>query len=216
MKITKLSENASAQAAILKLDPKATFPEIAPKAPEETTVLAAAKTDAKTTTTVKVPTVKTMGIFQITGKFDPTVLVKGASSQIEICTRDYLSWLLKNKAPKILQIEFDRAHKADAKIEPKDVFEITILKTCKTDADLKAAKTEFGLLPSFANRETTASKIPSKMLIFGVIQANRKFAEELATTDANSAWADVASLLAQAEKILDGLTNQPATQQKVG
>lgn len=205
---SRLVDNVEAQKTVLALDPNATF-----TAPETTTPTTAqpetAATKAATPATEK--KVKTQGIFQITSKFDPTVSIKGSSSQIEVCTRDYLSWCLKNKAPKTLQAEFDLRHKADAKLEPKDVFTVETLKVCATDKELKAAKAEFGLNPS--SSRTTEVKKPTPALLDAQVRACQKFATEFVTSESAEnagVWSEVAVKLEEVAKLLDTLTAKTA------
>jgi len=90
---------------------------------------------------------KTIGIYKVTSNFNTEEAFKlvGASSQIEVCTRDYMSWCKKGKAPKTMQAEFDRIIKEGLATEPSAVFKVDILKACKDMAELDAAKPEFGL-----------------------------------------------------------------------
>jgi len=90
---------------------------------------------------------KTIGIYKITSNFNTEDIFKlvGASSQIEVCTRDYMNWCKKGKAPKIMQVEFDRVEKEQLSHEPGATFKVEILKAVSTIEDLAAAKTEFGL-----------------------------------------------------------------------
>lgn len=90
---------------------------------------------------------KTQGIYEITSKFNTPdkFSLRGSSSQIEVCTRDYMSWCLKDKAPKSMQTEFDRVKKENKELDPKKIFNVTILKTVSKIDDLKAAKEEFGI-----------------------------------------------------------------------
>ncbi|MGE5637656.1 MAG: hypothetical protein ACM3WQ_03020, partial [Chloroflexota bacterium] len=88
---------------------------------------------------------KTSGVFEITSNFNPSFSLKGSSSQIEICTRDYMSWCLKDKAPKTMQAEYDRVLKETKESDPKKIFKVTILKVTSKPDELKAAKEEFGL-----------------------------------------------------------------------
>lgn len=96
---------------------------------------------------------KTIGIYQVTSNFGTVEDFKlvGASSQIEVCTRDYMSWCKKGKAPKTMQAEYDRVQKDNGRknvqeaIEPAVIFKVNILKACKDIAELDIAKTEFGL-----------------------------------------------------------------------
>jgi len=90
---------------------------------------------------------KTIGIYAVTSNFNTEEAFKlvGASSQIEVCTRDYMSWCKKGKAPKTMQAEWDRVIKEALATEPANTFKVSILKTCTTLEDLEAAKTEFGL-----------------------------------------------------------------------
>lgn len=90
---------------------------------------------------------KTIGIYKVTSNFNTEEAFKliGASSQIEVCTRDYMSWCKKGKAPKTMQAEFDRVVKEALATEPSATFKVDILKAVETISDLDAAKTEFGL-----------------------------------------------------------------------
>jgi len=90
---------------------------------------------------------KTIGIYKVTSNFNTEEAFKlvGASSQIEVCTRDYMSWCKKGKAPKTMQAEFDRVVKEALATEPSATFKVDILKAVETIADLDAAKAEFGL-----------------------------------------------------------------------
>lgn len=90
---------------------------------------------------------KTIGIYKVTSNFNTEEAFKlvGTSSQIEVCTRDYMSWCKKGKAPKTMQAEFDRVVKEALATEPSATFKVDILKAVETIADLVAAKAEFGL-----------------------------------------------------------------------
>lgn len=90
---------------------------------------------------------KTIGIYKLTSNYNTEEAFKliGASSQIEVCTRDYMNWCKKGKAPKTMQAEFDRAIKETAATEPSVIFKVDILKAVETLEALEAAKAEFGL-----------------------------------------------------------------------
>lgn len=90
---------------------------------------------------------KTIGIYKVTSNFNTEEAFKlvGASSQIEVCTRDYMSWCKKGKAPKTMQAEFDRVIKETLATEPSATFKVDILKAVDTIEALEAAKAEFGL-----------------------------------------------------------------------
>lgn len=95
---------------------------------------------------------KTMGIYQLTSRQNSIENFKlvGSSTQIEICTRDYMNWCKKAKAPKSMQVEYNRvAGLANLKpgecIDPTILFKVEILKACNTPAELDSAKIEFGL-----------------------------------------------------------------------
>jgi hypothetical protein len=92
---------------------------------------------------------KTIGIYKVTSNFNTEEAFKlvGASSQIEVCTRDYMSWCSKGKAPKSMQAEYDRMVAKDnvPAYDPKAIFKVDILKAVETLAELDAAKAEFGL-----------------------------------------------------------------------
>lgn len=90
---------------------------------------------------------KTIGIYKVTSNFNTEEAFKlvGASSQIEVCTRDYMNWCKKGKAPKTMQAEFDRVVKEALATEPSATFKVDILKAVDTIEALEAAKTEFGL-----------------------------------------------------------------------
>lgn len=102
---------------------------------------------------------KTQGIYEITSNFNPNFSLKGSSSQIEICTRDYMSWCLKDKAPKSMQAEYDRAKKENKESDPKKIFKVNILKVAQSVDNLKAAKEEFGISNKGGKpRETNSDK----------------------------------------------------------
>lgn len=209
---TKLSENPEVLAKVLKADPTY-VPPTDPKpvaSPEETSDPKPAPA-TPTTKPAETKKTKTQGIFQITSKFDPTVILKGSSSQIEICTRDYMNWCLKNKAPKTLQAEYDKQHALNAKLTPAEIFEVTILKACPTTTDLKNAKADFGLLPSSKPAEPVEPKKVSPLMMYATCRANTKFATEFSenpeiTPEVKEMWVKVADLLIQAEAILEILT----------
>lgn len=94
-------------------------------------------------------TTKTIGIYAVTSNFNTKENFKlvGASSQIEVCTRDYMSWCSKGKAPKSMQAEYDRIIAEDnvPAYDPKVIFKVDILKAVETLVELDAAKAEFGL-----------------------------------------------------------------------
>lgn len=100
---------------------------------------------------------KTQGIFEITSNFNPAFSLRGSSSQIEICTRDYMSWCLKDKAPKSMQAEYDRAKKENKESDPKKIFNVAILKSASKPDDLKSAKEEFGLSNKGGKPQGTAN-----------------------------------------------------------
>jgi hypothetical protein len=160
---------------------------------------------------------KTQGVFQITSNFDPTVVLKGASSQIEICTRDYMSWCLKAKAPKAIQVEFDKQLALNPKLTPADVFTVVILEACPTSESLKQAKVTYGLNTAKA-AETASSastpKQPSKFTVYANTRTARMASDEIVkaiqesqTPDLTlSAWEQITKLLSEAEKILETMT----------
>lgn len=82
--------------------------------------------------------IKTMGIYQITSNLTPEFKFIGFSTQIEVCTKDYMSWCKKEKGPKRLQDEYDKDQRMC-------VFTVDILKVCATQEELALAKIEFGL-----------------------------------------------------------------------
>lgn len=95
---------------------------------------------------------KTQGIYQLTSRQNSVEGFKlvGSSSQIEICTRDYMSWCKKNKAPKSMQAEYNRVSQlADLKpgeiVDPTILFKVEVLRVCNTALELDSAKIEFGL-----------------------------------------------------------------------
>lgn len=113
-----------------------------------------------------------MGIFEITSKVQGNngFSLKGASTQIEVCTRDYQTWCKKGKAPKTMQAEYDRVKKLaeGAEIEPSVVFKTTILETCTTADELAKAKEKHGLLKTavtVATPESTTNLLASLGLL---------------------------------------------------
>lgn len=230
--VTKLGNNPEAQKTVLALDPTAVIPEPSPEEtsgaqpenpnpnPEQQGSPEQPKTEEKPKESAK--KTKTQGIFQITSKYDPTVVLKGSSSQIEICTRDYMNWCLKDKAPKALQAEYNRVHVLYPTLVPADIFTVTVLQACPTVTDLKDAKAKFGLLPSSKSAETPAEpKKPSKLMIFAQISANAKFIREMLengdiSPEDKDNWVLVENFLNSAENTLKpmNLAVTPATPEK--
>lgn len=110
------------------------------------------------------PKAKTQGIFSVTSRLTPKSEFEfiGSSSQAEICSRDYLSWCKKGKAPKKMQEEYDKATKmAGCKhgvvLDPTLVFKVEILEVCNTVSELEAAKERFGITRKAPTRLTTAT-----------------------------------------------------------
>lgn len=68
-------------------------------------------------------TTTTAGKFTITVIADNTVVATGTSKQCEICARDYQTWCLKSKAPKLMQAAYDAAGKP---ADPKSIFSVAI------------------------------------------------------------------------------------------
>jgi len=110
---------------------------------------------------------KTIGVYKVTSNFSTEEVFKllGASSQIEVCTRDYMSWCKKGKAPKTMQAEYDRAirlpeiNTTDA-ASPSNIFKVEILKAVDTLEALEAAKAEFGLGNKGGKPKTDKPKTP--------------------------------------------------------
>lgn len=89
---------------------------------------------------------KTMGIYKITSEYDTNFTMLGSSSQIEVCTKDYISWIRKGKAPpKMQQAYNDYWNNISTAIQPEEFFKVNIIKICDTPEELTAAKQEFGL-----------------------------------------------------------------------
>jgi len=82
--------------------------------------------------------VKTMGIFEIKSTGNEDFSFKGASTQIEVCTKDYISWCKNGKAPPILQAEYDKSLGACT-------FIVSILREVQTPEELAEAKVDYGL-----------------------------------------------------------------------
>ena len=87
---------------------------------------------------------KTMGIYQITSNLTPEFKFIGFSTQIEVCTKDYMSWCKKGKGPKRLQDEYDIGL-LSGNYTTEQMFTVTILKVCTTQEEFALAKAEFGL-----------------------------------------------------------------------
>ena len=67
---------------------------------------------------------RTIGKFTIKSKNDPNFSYDGYSKQCEVMFRDYMGWCRKNKAPKALQAEYDKAIVAG--IKPEEIFTLEI------------------------------------------------------------------------------------------
>lgn len=89
---------------------------------------------------------KTIGIYKITSEYDTNFKMLGSSTQIEVCTKDYINWAKKGKAPKVMQEAYDNyLAQIPAAKTPQEFFKVNILKTVDTVEELAAAKVEFGL-----------------------------------------------------------------------
>lgn len=151
--VTAVSEVALPAVSVEAAPEESAIPATEPVAPitEPTIAVAAAIVPIPSSVVVAKGT-KTMGIYQLTSRQNSIEGFKlvGSSTQIEICTRDYMNWCKKAKAPKSMQAEYNRvAALANLKpgecIDPTILFKVEILKACNTPAELDSAKIEFGL-----------------------------------------------------------------------
>jgi hypothetical protein len=168
-------EIAPEESAIPAVEPTAAIsePKLIDKLREANALLAAMQPEAPIvpipSSVVVAKGTKTQGIYQLTSRQNSIEGFKlvGSSTQIEICTRDYMNWCKKAKAPKSMQAEYNRvAGLANLKpgecIDPTILFKVEILKVCKTPAELDSAKIEFGLTkvkPATPTPEQIAEKL---------------------------------------------------------
>lgn len=84
------------------------------------------------------PATKTSGVFKVVTDRNPDFYYVGASSQIEIAFRDYMNWVTKGKAPKVIQREADKHDRNPA------IFRYEILEEVKgSRAELNERKKEW-------------------------------------------------------------------------
>jgi len=150
--VSEISEVALPAVSVETAPEEATTPATEPVATTEVPAVPAAPIVPIPSSVIVAKGTKTMGIYQLTSRQNSIENFKlvGSSTQIEICTRDYMNWCKKAKAPKSMQAEYNRvAGLANLKpgecIDPTILFKVEILKTCNTPAELDAAKIEFGL-----------------------------------------------------------------------
>lgn len=88
----------------------------------------------------------TSGKFEISDSKTGKILVSGISKQCEICSRDYLTWLLKGKAPKILQAAYDSA---PAPKDAKILFSVKITALAPVDFAAATAPAPKNITPKY-------------------------------------------------------------------
>jgi hypothetical protein len=86
---------------------------------------------------------KTCGVFNLLTKNGKKLVYAGASTQIEICVRDYMKWCQKGIAPKPIQAAYNAAGERDA----TTLFDCVIVEKCEP-SQLKVLKAKYGLTPS--------------------------------------------------------------------
>ena len=151
--VSAVSEVALPVETVVSTPEESAIPATEPVAPiTEPTIAVAAPIVPIPSSVVVAKGKKTQGIYQLTSRQNSIEGFKlvGSSTQIEICTRDYMNWCKKAKAPKSMQAEYNRvAGLANLKpgecIDPTILFKVEVLRVCNTALELDSAKIEFGL-----------------------------------------------------------------------
>jgi len=82
---------------------------------------------------------KTSGVFAV--EFNGEEIYVGASSQVEIAFRDYMGWIKKNKAPKVIQAVADEQLAQGKELEEIiPMFDYNVVIECEGKEQLKAMK----------------------------------------------------------------------------